>query len=212
MNTQTLIRWSGLALVLGGICIAIFVLIHPQGAFTADVIASKIAETAHTFHFLGATFAIFGFIGLLLHQMEKGGRLGLIGVILAFFGTIWFSGLGLMSFAALPFIARNDPALVAPNGLFWSEPPNPVFLLGLLSFVLGYVILGIAILRGVGLPRWSGLLLIVGGLLTSVPPTVVPTVLILTAGGVLLGAGLAWLGYALWSQSVTMDPLPKRTK
>ena len=199
MSNTKLIRWSGLALVLGGICLALFVLIHPQGAFTADVIASRIAETAHTFHFLGATLAIFGFVGLLLYQLEKGSRLGLIGVILAFFGTIWFSGLGLMSFAALPFIARNDPALVAPNGLFWSEPPNPVFLLGLLSFVLGYVVLGIAILRGVGLPRWSGLLLIAGAFLSSLPPVAVPTVLILTAGGVLLGAGLAWIGFALWS-------------
>ena len=209
MSTSRLIRWSGLSLLLGGTCIAAFVLVHPQGEFTANVMASGIAELAHTFHFVGATLAVFGLVGLLLRQMEHGGRLGLIGVLLAFFGTIWFAGLGLMSFAALPFIARHDPALLAPSGAYWNDPPNPVFLLGLVFFALGYVVLGIAILRGVGLPRWSGLLLIVGAVLSSPPPVVVPTVLILTAGGVLLGVGLAWLGYALWSEKGEKPVQPK---
>lgn len=209
MSTAKLIRWSGLALLLGGICIAIFVLVHPQSEFTANVMASGIAEVAHTFHFVGATLAVFGLVGLLLRQLEQGGRLGLIGVLLAFFGTIWFAGLGLMSFAALPFIARHDPALLAPDGAFWNEPPNPVFLLGLVCFALGYVVLGVAILRGMGLPHWSGLLLIVGVVLSSPPPVAVPTVLILTAGGVLLGAGWAWLGYALWSEKGEMAVQPK---
>ena len=78
-----------------------------------------------------------------------------------------------------------------------------------MCFALGYLILGVAILRGLGLPRWSGLLLIVGVVLSSPPPVVVPTVLILTVGGVLLGAGLAWLGYALWSEKGEMAVQPK---
>lgn len=203
MPLSKLVRWSGLALILGGICIALFVLVHPQDEFSADVMAGGRAEVAHEFHFVGATLAVFGLVGLLLHQFEERRRLGLIGGLLAFFGTIWFAGLGLLSFAALPFLARHDPALVAPGGAFWNEPPNPIFLAGLLCFVLGYVILGVAILRGVGLPRWSGLLLIAGVLLSSPPPVAVPSVLILTAGGVLLGGGLAWLGHALWSERLS---------
>ena len=91
-------------------------------------------------------------------------------------------------------------ATFPPTGAFWTEPPDPIFVLGLITFVVGYVLLGVHVLRGrSGLPRWSGLLLLVGAVVSSIPPVVVPTVLILTAGGVILGAGLAWIGLALWA-------------
>lgn len=76
MSPAKLIRWSGLALLAGGIGMALFVLVHPQDEFTANVMASRIAEVAHTLHFLGATLAVFGVVGLLLRQVEHGGRLG----------------------------------------------------------------------------------------------------------------------------------------
>jgi hypothetical protein len=201
VSTDGLQRWSGLSLAAGGICIAIFVLVHPQGEFTPGVMAGSQAQVAHTFHFIGASLATLGLAGLLGRLVERRGRLALVAVVLAFFGTVWFSGLGMLSFAALPFIASHDPQLIVPSGAFWNETPNPIFIVGLVCFVLGFVLLGIALLRGIGLPRWSGALLILGVLLTAPPPVVVPTVLILTVGGVLLGAGLAWLGYGMWSES-----------
>src|SRR5438309_2938708 len=194
MGIRGLLRWSGISMMAGGACIVIFVLVHPQGEFTPAVMAGTQAQVAHTFHFVGATLAAFGLAGLLAHQVERHDRLALVGVIVAFFGAVWFSGLGVLSFAGLPFIAKHDPALLLATGAFWNDAPNPVFLLGLVSFVLGFVVLGVALLRGKGLPRWSGLLLILGSVLSAPPPVAVPSVLILTAGGVLLGAGLAWVG------------------
>jgi hypothetical protein len=199
--TRTLIGWSGLALIAGGVAIALFVLVHPQGEFNADVIRGGQAILAHNFHFVGAALTAFGLGGLLLDQLDRGKRFGATATLVAFFGTVWFAGLGLLSFAALPFIAAHTPALVAPDGAFWNEPPQPLFLVGLGFFAVGYIALGAAILRDGGLPRWSGALLIAGAVLTIPPPVVVPTVLILTAGGVLLGAGLAWLGYGLRKSS-----------
>lgn len=199
LATATLVRWSGLALIVGGVGIALFVLIHPQSEFSPEIMRGGQAILAHNFHFLGAAVAVLGLGGLLLRELEQGSRFGAVATLLAFFGTIWFAGLGLLSFAVLPFIASHDPALVAPDGPFWTEAPQPLFLVGLGFFVLGYVAVGIAVLRDPTLPRWSGVPLIVGALLLSPPPVVVPTVLILTAGGVLLGVGLAWLGFAFWS-------------
>ncbi len=181
---------------MGGVCIAIFVLVHPLDEFTSEVMSGARAQIAPSFHFVGAALSLFGLMGVILSQAEGGRRLGLVGAIVAFFGMVWFAGLGLMSFAALPFIAAHAPQLITASGPFWNEPPNPVFLVGLACFVLGFVILGIALLRGAGLPRWSGLLVLAGAVLSTPPPVVVP-LLVLTAGGVLLGAGLAWLGYGL---------------
>ena len=94
MSISSWIRWSGGSLLLGGIFLAIFVLVHPQSDFTPEVMARGIAKIAHNFHFAGAALAAFGLVGLHLRQMEKAGRLGLIGFILVFFGTVWFAGLG----------------------------------------------------------------------------------------------------------------------
>ena len=199
MSSKSLISWSGLALVLGGALLALFVLVHPQTEFTPEVMSRGIAKLAHNFHFAGAALVAFGLIGLHLRQMESAGRLGLLGFILAFFGTVWFAGLGLMSFMALPFIAAHAPDLLAKEGPFWSEPPSPLFLAGLVCFVLGYILLGIAAFRGKVGARWSGLLFIPGALLSIIPPVVVP-VPVLTVGGVLFGVGVAWMGYSLWSQ------------
>src|SRR5712691_7876291 len=151
--TRTFVNWSGLAMIAGGAGIALFVLIHPQSEFTPEVMRGGQAVLAHNFHFLGAALTAFGVGGLLLDELERGKRFGATAALLAFFGSIWFAGLGLLSFAALPFIAGHDPALVAPDGAFWTEAPQPLFLLGLGFFVVGFVALGIAVLRDQALPR-----------------------------------------------------------
>ena len=61
----------------------------------------------------------------------------------------------------------------------------------------------ISILAGV-LPRWSGLLLIIGVsfFMISEAPLFDRTLshVIVTVGDVVFGLGLAWMGYALWSE------------
>jgi hypothetical protein len=62
--------------------------------------------------------------------------------------------------------------------------------------VLGYVLLGLAVLRSTLLPRRAGLALLVSALLFALP---VPPALVIvnTVGAVLFGLGYIWLGYVL---------------
>ncbi|HKZ40188.1 MAG TPA: hypothetical protein VJ044_04450, partial [Candidatus Hodarchaeales archaeon] len=62
MSSQTLIRWSGLALVIGGIGIALFLItLYPMGNFFApETITTGQSVLAHTFHWIGATFTLLG--------------------------------------------------------------------------------------------------------------------------------------------------------
>jgi hypothetical protein len=75
-------------------------------------------------------------------------------------------------------------------------------LLVVLGFSLGYILFGVATMRAGVLPRWSGLLLIVGVSLfmISEAPLFDRTLshLIVTVGDGVFGLGLAWMGYALW--------------
>jgi predicted MFS family arabinose efflux permease len=74
---------------------------------------------------------------------------------------------------------------------------SPAYTVFGVTFMVGYILFGIALLRASALPRAATLLLIVGAILANLPPGLVP-MLILIVGGVVWGIGAAWLGYVLW--------------
>ena len=114
---SSLIRWSGLALVLAGVSLAAFMLIHPFGAVAgADVAARFTWIPSHTFHFLGALFALFGLVGLHLRQLQVTGKLGSIGFVIAFIGTAMFVGTGMITAFLWPVIATSAPDFVSAEG------------------------------------------------------------------------------------------------
>jgi hypothetical protein len=80
-------------------------------------------------------------------------------------------------------------------------------LLGVL-LVLGGLLFGIATLRAGILPRWAAGLLAVGAGLAPVYALIPHELEPLAA--VPVGVGLAWLGYALWSErrAHAADPVP----
>ena len=73
-------------------------------------------------------------------------------------------------------------------------------ILASLVFGVGYILLGVAIVRAGVLPRGAGILLAVGGPVVAFsPPIGIQAVLIV--GHTLFGLGLAWAGYALWTST-----------
>ena len=201
MSPSTLIRWSGLSALLGGISFALFMLTHPWG----DIAGPQVAlgggwVLAHSLRIAGMLLALFGLVGLYARQMEAAGRMGLIGFILAFIGTFMFGGVGIFVAYIWPVVAANAPAFTEADGPFFSRPPLILVLMDG-SLTLGYILFGWASIRAAILSCWSAWLLIVGVLLFSAPtPPFAPTPWIVhVVGGVLFGGGLAGLGYTLWA-------------
>lgn len=60
--------------------------------------------------------------------------------------------------------------------------------------------MGLVTLRSTVLPRWAGLLLLIGAPLFVIPVPPAP-VIVNTIGAVLFGLGYIWLGYALWTDT-----------
>ncbi len=200
MSSTTLIRWSGLAALLGGICLILFLLIHPFGELDRpELIHSPQWVLAHSLHFVGATLTLLGIVGLYTRQAHQAGRLGLIGFVLAFVGMVCFAGIGMITAYVQPAIAAHAPGLVSANGSLSREPLYVLpFALMLVSWV-GYPLFGATIIRAGVLPRWAGALLILGALLFFLPPVVVPFI-IPFVGALLFGGALIGLGYTLWSE------------
>jgi hypothetical protein len=137
---------------------------------------------------------ILGLVGLYVSQAEKAGNLGAIAFLVAFTGSVMVSGVDWSSAFMAPWLTD----ITAPGVL--DTEPTGAFIAGiLLTFVLfsvGFFLFGLASLQTGVLPRGAAVLLMVGAVLF-----LVMGFLEIGFEGVVLGAALAWSGYALRSKA-----------
>ncbi len=203
MSPVQMLRWSGLALALGGICFMLFLIVHPYGEVAGEHVAHNNAWIpAHSFHFFGALFALFGLMGLYVRHWEAVGRLGFVAFVLAFIGTAMFVGTGMITAAIWPAIAEDYPPFVAEDGGMFEDPLSAGATTATYVFLsLGYVLLGAVMWRKTLIPAPAAVLLMAGILLFSSPVEPVGPVpwIARYAGAVSFGAALAWIGYLQWA-------------
>jgi hypothetical protein len=94
-TSNILLRWSGLAALVGGVLHALgglFNLIH-LGEDLAESIGSSLFFVQQTVYLLSAPLMLLGLVGLYTVQWETTGRFGMVGFLPAFLGTMLFAGL-----------------------------------------------------------------------------------------------------------------------
>jgi len=201
MMTETkFIRLCGLDLLGAGIAVAIFwLLVIPFETFAGvEVPLDPLFAPGQLFHIVGALLAVFGYIGLYLRQREATGWFGLIAFVVAVIGALFFFADGMIALITFPVLATHAPALTEASGPMFTGRVLGFYILFAATNMIGIVLLGIVTLRARIMPHIPTILFIVGGVLFNLPPN--PALHpILIAGGVLWGAGAAWLGYSLWS-------------
>lgn len=196
-----LVRWGGLAAILGGvlwIAFAVRLASLPEGCIGAvcDLPGRTMRPTNSLVALLfvaAGTCTALAVIVLLLRVRVVGSlsRLDRVGVILLGAGAL----LLLIAMLVQEFAYSGDfpqmPLFVIPAGL---------------ALILGFLLLAIAILRAGVLPRWANTLLVFGTLiLVSFNDQNAQALLAIPFG-------LAWvgIGYALWSEaSTTKSTVPK---
>ena len=139
--------------------------------------------------YLGVLLAVLlqlGLVGLYAPQAMATRLLGLLGFVLAFIGTRYVMNPSFVNPIAKTSLwpSGEDPETFV---LMWGQLPVVV-----LCFALGWVLLGVATLRGGVYPRAAGFLLIAGTLLLILP---------LPLSSVVFAAAVAWMGYFLLRQS-----------
>ncbi len=199
MSSSDLVRWSGLAAMLGGVLWIIGAVIHaskPRGCIAEECAFRPMRETSALDGIpLLLSLLLFagGVAGLMIRARSAGrfGKMGNTGVILCAIG------------AALLVIASLVQAIFF-GGDF---PLMPFFVIpSALALVVGLLLLGIAILRAGVLPRWVAVLFIVGSL--AMLGVNEQTAQVLLA----IPLGVAWVvvGYVLWSGRGTAAQQPSR--
>jgi hypothetical protein len=223
ITTSKLIRWAGLAAMGAGILYIAIQVIHPLDVFSSVTTAQW--TITHYLSIVMDLLALIGLMGLYSRQVEKSGWLGLVGYLL--FSGFWAFSVALHFIEAFisPVVATVAPKFVegllgmvtgqAGEMNLGALPTVFDMLIGLVGYVIGGILFGIATFRAGVLPRWAGGLLAIGTLLPVLLSSVVqhPYDRIFA---VPVGLALAWLGYALWSerreqisQSVTDSAKPQ---
>jgi hypothetical protein len=196
MHPLTLRRWSGLAFAIGGVSIAgFYVGLVPTGGpggATAQDTSAPAYLIAHGLHTVGGVLTLLGLVGFYLSQAERTGKIGFAGFVLAFIGTAFYAGLGMIAEFVAPALAARAPELGAPER-------GPLVPLAFVPFLVGYVLLGAATLRSGTGPRAGAIAFILAAVLVALPwPW--PLNLI---GGVVFAFATLSVGLALASGTTT---------
>jgi hypothetical protein len=199
MLSSNLIRWAGLANIVGGLLVALGFILHPPEE--AAAVSTSMWAISHLILVISTIFGMLGVFGLYARQSEETKLLGLTGFILVFVGTALFLGITYYAAFIEPVLAAKAPEFVESS--FSGRPIGALAvvlpLMGLL-FSLGWLLLGIGTIRTNILPRWAAILTIIG----SVPFGLVPLFIVTKIAAVVFGLGIIWLGYALWSEKRAM--------
>lgn len=215
MSSATLYRWSGIVLLVGGLIGIIGTIldsiVFPNHDLTTQQALSSVF-TIDVILFIAWSFLLtLGLPGLYLRQAARGGKLGFVGFVLYSLGLLLGGvAFGIVQATIYPYLAQSAPKLF-PSGdvgplsgfLLWIFAP-------ILLFGIGAILLGIATRRARVFPHWTGLLLIISGVLfiLSLPALPPPFGTIIdVASNVFSFTAFAWCGY----QMVTQEPETVKT-
>jgi hypothetical protein len=215
ISTAALMRLAGFSAMLAGLGIVVLGMFHP--ANEPAYVTTPTWIIVHIFATSLGYFGVLGLAGLYARQVEKAGWLGLIGFLLF---SVWMTLVGFFSFieaAILPHLASEFPPFVTGFLGMLSGIPSEVNLgvmptmwnISTPMFILGSLLFAIATFRAGILPRWAAGLLALGSLMVPVvafAPTELQAKIIMIP----MGLGLAWMGYALFSERRAPASEPSR--
>ena len=192
MTPSNLFRLSGLAIVLAAAMFAIaemlaFAIFVDQGE---EYDLKQVAQTNTYFlqsllTLLAGALLLGGMVGFYVWQSEAAGRLGLIGFVLAFFGTVLVEGDFFANTFVTPLVAQEAPSFLDNplSGILQVWLPFDFTLLA-----LSWLILALATVRARVYPRAASWFLLASALVALVPFPLI---------NIPLDAALVWLGLAL---------------
>jgi hypothetical protein len=183
---------SGLALVLAAAMFAIAevlafaILLKAGAAYDLKQIAQSSTFVLQSFlTLIAGALLLGGMVGLYVRQCEAAGKLGVIGFVMAFFGTVLVEGDFYANTLVTPLVAQEAPAFL--------DNPLSGFLQVWLPFdftvlAFSWLILAVATVRARVYPRAAAWFLLVSTLVALIPLPLVD---------VLFDAALLWLGIVL---------------
>ena len=190
-------RWSGACWIGAGVLLLLGTL-HP------DIFATTLAEAArrtvwvpiHVAALVAVVLTLIGLTGLYGTRAERLGRLGAIGFACAVIGLVMTACVSYAEAFLLPVIARDHPEAFDWDGPVVTSRAVLATTGMALLWVVGLVLLGVALWRSGVVPAGAGLTLAVAAVAFSVfGGLLIPVLAPLST--LALAVGYAWIGVAL---------------
>lgn len=204
MNSRNLIRWAGVSAMVAGMCFVVFGLLNPPGVLSS-VTTTRWAIT-YSLAIAMSVFGLLGMAGLYARQVQAAGWLGLAGYLLWSLWLVLALPFTFFEAVILPVLAIKAPTLAEAFLAIFTRSAGAMtfgvladlWALADILFLIGGLVFGIATLRAGILSRWAAGVFTVGIALAPASALLPDELRPLVA--VPIGLGLAWLGYALWSE------------
>src|SRR5262249_34724242 len=182
-------------------------LIHASVMSFSQQAATNAWAIQQTVNWVAKVFLLWALVGLYSRQSKETGALGLVAFLLSFVGITLVFGAIFGYFLLAPDLARVAPA-------FLDAGPAALSLLGLLAFVVpfivaqvGILLFGVASWRAKVFPRWTAALFILTPLLFVADGFInLPFI-----ADVVFGAALVGMGYFLWRGKGVATPVQEAT-
>jgi hypothetical protein len=195
MLTKSLDR-SGTLLIVAGVLIAGSMLFHPDDT-QPDFAFHAAWVPVHVLLGIGSLAGLAGLVGLYGALRGRITAFGNAAFILAFLGTVLFTGLMFFVEATLLPVLGSNPAyqpLLSDTGPLMGGPFGMALMASFAIISLGYVLLAIYLVAAKTISVVNGLLFIGAPLAAFAPPLPYAVEII---GGVLLGLAFLWLGVSI---------------
>jgi hypothetical protein len=178
------VRWGGLAALVAGALLTISALLRLYIDLGNPAVLGAILLVDGWLGVFLAVLVQLGLVGLYAPQARATGILGLVGFVLGSAGIQLTMGASFVFAFSRPVVwPWEDPE-------YFERTIGALAIFGL-SFVLGWVLLGIAALRARAYPRVAAMLLVAGSLILLIP---------LPLSDLIFAGSVAWLGYALYEE------------
>jgi hypothetical protein len=202
MQTNTEQRTAAVALVVAGLCFLLYPAIRPfadeDSLAGAEAFASGAWVIAHLLAVLAFILFSVGLLGLAQRLQTRLARSSVVvswigvGLTLSYYGAEVF---GLHAIGATVLEKRDVTLLHLADDIRFG-PGITVLIAGLLLLTVGVLLAEVALWRNGGLPRWSGLPLVVGFALYL--PQYLASQPVRVAHAALITVGCFWIAAALW--------------
>ena len=195
---SSLMRWGGLAGIIGGAAVALAYLLHPPTA-PPEVVASPMWIVIHVLFLVSLVLGILNLVALQGRYLALGGPArGAIWCTLAITALIMIAGLDYAEIFIFPVLAVEFPEVVVRYGDGVSMPSVAfAFPASGVLFMVGYIGFGYELYRTRTVEPRATLLLMGGVLVFTVGLSGFVPMLVVKMGAVLFGAGLGWVGASL---------------
>ena len=208
MNSSSIERWAGLALIGAGVLElvvnSVLTPVLPRGVPFAQTINSPVFAWRQSIASACAALLLFGTVGLYLRQSQKAGRLGAVAFALAFCGSALLLGIEWAQLFDIRDFARRAPdtlnALNAAHGLSLSDVGG-LIVLG--TFTIGWLAIAAVTIWTRTPSRMAAGMVMIGFFLIPILRPILPGLIGPIVGNVVLGGGWAWLGFRLWRERPT---------